>query len=79
MSKLLKSLALTATLSLMPVSAFAANIPDAGEEAGPGMSVLETFMWFIAAPAAIIGVVTFLWALSGWRKSAKANEVEIVK
>lgn len=41
---------------------------DAGEEAGPGMSVLETVLWFVALPGALIGLVWFLWSIPAWRR-----------
>lgn len=75
----LKTLVLSLALSLIPTTAFAANIPDAGEETGPGLSVLETVLWFVVAPGAILGGIWFLWALSNWRKAAKTSEVEIAK
>ena len=43
---------------------------DAGEEAGPGMSVLETVLWFVGLPGAIIGVVWFLWSIPSWRRTS---------
>ena len=43
---------------------------DAGEEAGPGMSVMETVTWFVIAPAVISGVIWFLWSIPKWRRSA---------
>lgn len=72
-----KAAALTAALVLVPASAMAANIPDAGEEPGAGLSVLETFFWFIAVPGAIVGVVTLLWALGNWRKAGAEKSVVI--
>lgn len=49
-------------------SAFA-NIPDAGEETGPGMTVLETILWFVVAPAGIWIVTWFLWSIPKWRNA----------
>lgn len=74
----LKTITVGVFLALIP-SAVLANIPDDGSEAGPGMSVLETVLWFVVAPTVIIGFITFIWALSNWRKTAlKTTEVESV-
>lgn len=75
----IKTLLLTIVFALVTPTAFAANIPDAGEETGPGLSVLETVLWFVALPGAILGTIWFIWALGNWRKSAKSNEVELSK
>lgn len=68
-----------ATFGLMfaPNVTFAANIPDAGEEPGVGLSVFETFFWFIGVPAAIMGAVTFVWAIGNWRKAAENKSVVV--
>jgi hypothetical protein len=79
MKKILQTIVFSAIFALTPTTVFAANIPDAGEEPGAGLSVLETVLWFVVAPAAIIAVITFIWALSNWRKeAAKSTELESV-
>jgi hypothetical protein len=75
----LKTIVVTAFFALTPSIVFADNIPDAGTETGPGMSVLETVLWFVVGPSVIIGFITFIWALSNWRKAAsKSTEVQSV-
>ncbi len=62
---------LTAAITFIAVSitpAFA-NIPDAGEETGEGLTALETIMWFVVAPAAIWIIIWFLWSIPKWRRS----------
>jgi hypothetical protein len=77
MDILKKVVGLSTLLLLSPTSAFAANIPDAGEEPGAGLRVLETVFWFIGVPAAIVGVVTFIWALGNWRRTAEDKSVVV--
>lgn len=60
--------------ALAPTSAFA-YITDPGEEAGAGISVLETVLWFVVAPAAVFGVITFIWAMAGWRQRHGAGSI----
>lgn len=48
-----------------------AHMVDAGEEAGEGMTILETLSWFVFAPAAVWAIVWFLWSLPQWRRQAK--------
>lgn len=59
---------LTTFLVSSTSSAFA-NMPDAGEETGPGMTALETILWFVVAPAGIWIVTWFLWSIPKWRKT----------
>lgn len=46
-----------------------ANMTDAGEEAGSGLSTLETIIWFAVIPATTWVVVWFLWSIPKWRKN----------
>ena len=61
--------AVLATSVVLASSAFAYS-SDAGEEAGPGMTVAETVAWFVVAPALISGIIWFLWSIPKWRRSA---------
>ena len=56
--------------SVLLASSVMAYSTDAGEEAGPGMTVMETVAWFVIAPAAISGVIWFLWSIPKWRRSS---------
>lgn len=44
---------------------------DAGDEPGPGMSVLETVAFFVLLPLAIWGVIWLLWSLPKWLRSSR--------
>lgn len=48
-----------------------ANLPDAGEETGPGMSAFETITWFVLAPLAVWAIIWFLWSIPQWRRNAR--------
>ncbi len=69
-NKLLTSLVLAASVVIAQASPALAYSMDAGEEAGPGMSVLETLTWFVFAPATIWIVSWFLWSLPKWRRTS---------
>lgn len=56
-------------LLFSPVSALAYT-PDAGDEPGPGMTVLETVGFFVLLPLAIWGVIWVLWSIPKWRRDA---------
>ena len=56
--------------SVVFASSALAYTSDAGEEAGPGMTVAETVAWFVVAPALISGVIWFLWSIPKWRRAA---------
>jgi hypothetical protein len=45
-----------------------ASIPDAGSEAGEGLSVLETVFWFVGLPTVMWFVIWLLWSIPKWRK-----------
>lgn len=60
--------ALSAFLLVSVVPAFA-NIPDAGEETGEGLTALETILWFVVAPTAVWVIIWFLWSIPKWRRS----------
>ncbi len=64
------TLSLGVSASLALASSVMAYSNDAGEEAGPGMSVMETVMWFVVAPALISAVIWFLWSIPAWRRSS---------
>ena len=51
------------------VSPAMANMTDAGEEAGAGMSALETILWFVVTPATVWIIVWFLWSIPKWRRN----------
>ncbi|MEN9692459.1 MAG: hypothetical protein RLZZ330_103 [Actinomycetota bacterium] len=51
------------------VSPAFANMADAGEETGAGLSALETIIWFFVTPATVWVVVWFLWSIPKWRKN----------
>ena len=51
------------------VSPAIANMPDAGEEPGAGLSALQTITWFVAAPLTVWAIVWFLWSIPKWRKN----------
>ena len=44
------------------------NMVDAGEEAGAGMSALETILWFVVTPATVWIIIWFLWSIPKWRR-----------
>jgi hypothetical protein len=67
---ILTSLAVAATFVMAQAAPALAYSMDAGEEAGPGMSVLETLAWFVFAPATIWAIVWFLWSLPKWRRAS---------
>jgi hypothetical protein len=70
-SRRIVSAVVTAAVSTIAFATSAlAYTRDAGEETGPGMSVLETVLWFIVAPGAIMAVVWFLWSIPSWRRSS---------
>lgn len=51
----------TAGLVLVPAgSALASRAPDDGSEAGDGLSVIETLLWFVALPGALFVVIALL-------------------
>ena len=50
------------------IPAQAAVIPDAGSEAGEGLSVFDTIIWFIGLPALVWFVIWLLWSMPKWRK-----------
>ncbi len=60
--------ALSTFLLVSVVPAFA-NIPDAGEETGEGLSALETILWFVVTPTVVWVIIWFLWSIPKWRKS----------
>lgn len=60
--------AMSAFLS-SPLAAFAYT-PDAGDEPGTGMTVLETVGFFVLLPLAIWGVIWVLWSIPKWRRDA---------
>lgn len=74
MHSVTRRIAAAAVVSAASTVAFAnaalAYTVDAGEEAGPGMSVLETVLWFIGLPGALIGLVWFLWSIPSWRRNS---------
>lgn len=55
------------TLLVSPASAYTR---DAGDEPGPGLSVLETVGIFVLLPLAIWGVIWLLWSIPKWRREA---------
>ncbi len=64
--------AVIATSSVVTTAvAASAYTVDAGEEAGPGMTFIETVLWFVVAPAATWLVIWFLWSIPAWRKNAR--------
>ena len=44
-----------------------ANIADAGDEPGAGLSVVETVGIFVGLPVASVFAIWLLWAIPGWR------------
>jgi len=44
---------------------------DAGDEPGPGLTVLETFLYFVAAPIAISAIVTLLVMAPSWTRRGR--------
>ncbi|MEY4323643.1 MAG: hypothetical protein RL410_1424 [Actinomycetota bacterium] len=69
-NKLFTSVAIAASIVLAQAAPALAYSNDAGEEAGQGMSILETLSWFVFAPAAIWAVSWFLWSLPQWRRTS---------
>lgn len=59
---------LTLLLSLFALPAHAAIIPDAGAEAGEGLSVVETLFWFVGLPGLVWFVIWLLWSIPKWRR-----------
>lgn len=62
---------MTAVL-LSPMAAYAYT-PDAGDEPGPGMTVLETVGFFVLLPLAIWGVIWVIWSIPKWRKDSSPS------
>ena len=46
-----------------------AYMTDAGEEAGAGLSALETIIWFVGIPVTTWAIVWFLWSIPKWRRN----------
>lgn len=68
--KLLAKIFYTAVaITFSTASGVLANMTDAGEETGPGMTALETILWFVVAPAGIWIVTWFLWSIPKWRSA----------
>jgi hypothetical protein len=44
---------------------------DPGDEPGPGLTVLETFLYFVAAPIAISAIVTLLVMAPSWTRRGR--------
>jgi hypothetical protein len=59
---------LTLLFSFLHTPAFAEIIPDAGTEAGEGLTVVETLFWFIGVPTLIWFLIWLLWSIPKWRK-----------
>lgn len=57
--------------AIFTATAASANLPDAGEETGPGMTAFETISWFVLAPLATWVIVWFLWSIPQWRRNAR--------
>lgn len=53
--------------SPLPALAYAR---DAGDDPGPGMSVLETVGIFVLLPMGIWGVIWLLWSIPKWSREA---------
>ncbi len=64
-----KFLTAVSTFLLVSVVPAFANIPDAGEETGEGLSALETILWFVVTPTVVWVIIWFLWSIPKWRKS----------
>lgn len=58
---------LTLLFGLFALPAHAA-IPDAGSEAGEGLSIVETVFWFVGLPTVMWFVIWLLWSIPKWRK-----------
>lgn len=67
MRSMKKLLVMSLLFSSSTSPAFAA-IPDAGSEAGEGLSVVETVFWFVALPSIMWFVIWLLWSMPKWRK-----------
>ena len=71
----IRSLTSAAVASLAVIVAQAAPafayMEDAGEEAGPGLTVMQTLTYFFLIPVSISVTLWFLWALPKWRRDAK--------
>ena len=55
---------------IFTATAASANLPDAGEETGQGLTSLETLTWFVLAPLATWVIIWFLWSIPKWRRNA---------
>ena len=67
--KTLRGLLATFMLALL-ASPAAAYTRDAGDEPGPGMTVLETVGIFVLLPLGIWGVIWLLWSIPKWHREA---------
>jgi len=63
-----KVLSLSLFFSLFTFPAHAAIIPDAGSEAGEGLSVVQTVFWFVGLPTVMWFVIWLLWSIPKWRR-----------
>jgi hypothetical protein len=59
----------TLTLFVATLSPAFANMTDAGEETGPGMTALETILWFVVTPTVVWLIIWFLWSIPKWRRN----------
>ena len=69
-NKVLTTAFLTLSTLVAQAAPALAYTTDAGEEAGQGMTILETLAWFVFAPLVVWAIVWFLWSLPKWRRAS---------